>query len=161
VEPVPVPRAVAMIRLPAQPLSQVLLALLALPPRGNGPQALRPYLEVSVLLAAGETQLDLRRQIEEALTHAEALLLKLTVLHAAGDSGVVAHGTVTQTTSLRDLDPEEVLLRLYRRSVVSADAQLPDAQRRLFARLLEYVRSTPERTITPPERPLATSLVTL
>lgn len=140
VEAVPVPRAVAMLRLPAQPLPQVLQALQALPPRGTDPEALRPYLEVNVLVAPGETQLDLRRQVEDALKPAEARLLKLTVVHAEGESGLQAHGLVTPTTSLRELDPEEVLLRCYRRAMGSAEAVLPAELQALFARLLEEVK---------------------
>ena len=137
---VPVPRAVAMLRLPAQPLPQVLQALQELPKRGTDQEALRPYLEVNVLVAPGETQLDLRRQVEDALKPAEARLLKLTVVYAEGESGLQAHGLVTPTTSLRELDPEEVLLRCYRRAMGSAEAVLPAELQVLFARLLEEVK---------------------
>jgi exonuclease SbcD len=113
ITPLSVPRAVDLLRVPAQPapLPAVLAALkaLALPPQAD-PQR-QPYLEVRVRLDAPEP--GLRSQIEAALVpHAVRLAKIETSFAAAADmSGAAAH---TSLDALEQLQPSAVFDQLYR-----------------------------------------------
>jgi exonuclease SbcD len=111
---VEVPRWVPLVRVPARgpaPLAEVLPLLAALEPLAAGtPEAERPFLEVRVSLPRPEPSL--RRDVELALAGKAARLVKLAVSYV-GDGRALADGAATG--SLRELDPEQVFLRRYRR----------------------------------------------
>ncbi len=138
----PVPRSVELLRIPAEPLplAEVLPLLRQLPASGPPDAGAdeRPYLEVRVLLGAAETNLALRKSIEDALATAWPRLARIAVTrtdpldrtasleHLAGDQ-------------LRDLDPEEVLRRCYQRWRDDQKAVVPEAQLQLFRNLLDEI----------------------
>lgn len=108
-----VPRAVELLRVPRAPapLAEVLAALEALPARDPAvAEVQRPFLEVRVALDA--PQPSLRREIEAALVGKAARLVKLEVTYT-GDG--LALGDASPGASLRDLEPEQVFARRYRR----------------------------------------------
>jgi exonuclease SbcD len=131
-----VPRTVEVLSLPdgeARPLPEVLGLLAALPGRGDGPEALRPYLEVSVRLAQPEP--GLRRQLEEALEGKEARLVRIAPPVLDGAGGALADGAAQR--SLADWTPEEVFNQRYERAYGGAPpADLAAA----FATLLDEVQ---------------------
>jgi exonuclease SbcD len=111
VESLVVPRAAPMVRIPkseSAPLDAVLEELAALPDESPGEH--RPYLEVAVML---ETPIaDLRDRIEAAIADKEVRLCKIGVSYT-GDRRDLAELHVGER--LADLQPEDVLLRRYRR----------------------------------------------
>ncbi len=109
---VAVPRVVDIVRVPrrgAAPLEEVLCELASLPALNSMPAALRPFLEVCVLLDRPQPQL--RVEIEQALVDKAPRLAKLGVSYT-GDGIALADSI---TSELRDLDPEDVFVRRYRR----------------------------------------------
>lgn len=140
IRPEPVPRSVELLRLPAEPrpLAEVLPLLQRLP--ASGPAAAtpeeRPYLEVRVQLGAGETNLGLRKTVEDALASAWPRLSRITVTRA-DPRATDADPRRPTDEQLRDLDPEEVLRRRYQRWRDDPDAVVPEAQLQLFRDLLE------------------------
>ena len=109
----PVPRAVDLLRVPAQPapLPDVLAALKALAlPAQTDPQRF-PYLEVRVRLDAPEPSL--RSQIEAALAPHAVRLAKIETSLAAntGPAGIAAH---TSLDALEQLQPGAVFDQLFR-----------------------------------------------
>ncbi|WP_426193350.1 exonuclease SbcCD subunit D C-terminal domain-containing protein [Massilia sp. DWR3-1-1] len=112
VEPISVPRAVELMRLPAtpQPLEAVLLALAALDLPAL-PLQRQPFLEVRVLLDAPEP--GLRARIENALAGKPVRLAKIepTRKHVAGsgDDGAAA----LSLDQLAQLQPDDIFRRLY------------------------------------------------
>ena len=132
---VPVPRSVDLWRVPrtgAIPSTGVLQALLDLPDRGDSDEALRPLLEVQVLLDRPNP--DLPRLVEEALASRLPRLVKLAVSYA-GKGGSLAEAAPRR--SLQDLQPTEVFRRCYQRG---HDADPPDELLHAFHRLLESVQ---------------------
>jgi len=141
VRTIAVPRAVDLLRVPGQrpaPLADVVPQLLALPDRDLlTPDEQRPYLEVRVALPRPEPSL--RRDVEDALRGKQARLVKLEVQYT-GDG--LALGDATPGTSLRDLEPENVFLRRYRRD---HEQEPPESLMAAFNELLDSVRQEGER----------------
>ncbi|MEO7495449.1 MAG: exonuclease SbcCD subunit D C-terminal domain-containing protein [Massilia sp.] len=110
VTPLPVPRAVELLRVPAQPapLEEALAALaaLALPAL---PQHAQPYLEVRILLEAPEP--GLRARIESAIDGKPVRLAKieLTRRHQGGSPEEDA----LSLDQLAQLQPDDIFRRLY------------------------------------------------
>jgi len=110
VTPLPVPRAVQLLRVPARPapLDEVLAALEALElPDAAPPQ--QPFLEVRVLLDGPEP--GLRSRIEAALEGKPVRLAKIepTRRHAAPDSA----GEALSLDQLAQLQPDDIFRRLW------------------------------------------------
>jgi exonuclease SbcD len=130
VVPIPVPRAVHLLRVPSRPapLAQVLDELEALdfPP---APAYAQPFVEVRVLLDAPEP--GLRSRIEAALEGKHVRLAKIDTASAArGPSLVDAAVSLDQ---LAQLQPDEVFARLYRQKYGN---EAPPDQVAAFAELL-------------------------
>ncbi|QOY93083.1 exonuclease SbcCD subunit D C-terminal domain-containing protein [Massilia sp. UMI-21] len=133
VTPLYVPRAVQLLRVPAQPapLDEVLAALEALdlpdtPP--DAPPHRQPFLEVRVLLDGPEP--GLRTRIEAALDGKPVRLAKIepTRRHAAPDSA----GEALSLDQLGQLQPDDIFRRLWTQRY-GADA--PPEQLAAFAEL--------------------------
>ena len=108
-----VPRTVELVRVPARgaaPLPEVLAELAALPPLDPeiDPE-LRPYLEVRVRLDAPAPRL--KADVEAAVADRHPRLVKISV--EAG--GARRAGAAAPTEVLAQLDPREVVARLWRR----------------------------------------------
>jgi DNA repair protein SbcD/Mre11 len=134
IRPLPLPRFVELLRVPeereAAPLDHVLAELAHLPQRGEGPDAARPLLEVSVQVARPEPTL--RQTIEAALEGKEARLARL---------GVVFEGTSqalgdVELRPLAELLPEQVFRRKWEREYGGPP---PDDVLSAFAELLDQV----------------------
>jgi exonuclease SbcD len=113
VRSVHVPQAIEILRVPrrgAAPLGDVLAALDALPPRLDGEDLARPYLEIVVALDQPEPKL--RVLIETALDGKRARLVYLHVEHT-GDGAAL--GDRVTARRLAELDPRDVFLRLWAR----------------------------------------------
>jgi exonuclease SbcD len=110
VTPLHVPRAVQLLRVPAQPapLDEVLAALAALELPDAPPQQ-QPFLEVRVLLEGPEP--GLRAQVEAALDGKPVRLAKIepTRRHAAPDSA----GEALSLDQLAQLQPDDIFRRLW------------------------------------------------
>jgi exonuclease SbcD len=108
VESVRVPRAVPILRVPAEaaPLEQVLAALRALEVAGVAEERW-PWLEVRVRLRRHEPEL--RSRIEEALEGKSVRLVKITVERETGE--VPGEKAPHRLRELADLDVREVFLR--------------------------------------------------
>jgi exonuclease SbcD len=110
VTPLHVPRAVQLLRVPAQPapLDEVLAALAALDLPDAPPQQ-QPFLEVRVLLEGPEP--GLRAQVEAALNGKPVRLAKIepTRRHAAPDSA----GEALSLDQLAQLQPDDIFRRLW------------------------------------------------
>ena len=109
-----VPRTVELVRVPprgAASLAAVLAALAALPPFDpDADLELRPYLDVRIAL--DEPAPRLHQEVERVLRDRHPRLVKLT-LEATGDRRALADSAPTEV--LAQLDPREVLARLWRR----------------------------------------------
>lgn len=114
VTPLPVPRAVEMLRIPPagpRPWEEVEPLLRRLPARLPGqPEATRPWLEVRVELP--RPRADLKARVEEALEGRAARLVKLSVSHT-GDGAAL--GDRAQGRDLKEISPDEVFRLLYQR----------------------------------------------
>ena len=132
ITPLLVPRAVELLRVPAQPapLPAVLAALKALNLPAQADPQCQPYLEVRVRLDAPEP--GLRSQIEAALAPHAVRLAKIETSFAASPSapGAAAH---TSLDALEQLQPGAVFDQLYR-SKYNTDT--PAALGAAFAELL-------------------------
>lgn len=110
--PLRVPRSVELLRLPTSgpaPVEAVLAAIRALP-AAQGPEGAYPYVEVQVLLTAPRP--GLRQEIEKALEGKAARLATIRT-HRVGTGEALAEADLGK--DLRDLQPEEVFLRRWRR----------------------------------------------
>lgn len=108
--PLFIPRAVPLLRIPAQPaaLEQVLAELKALELEPEPDLQRQPYLEVRVQLDAPEP--GLRAQIEAAIADKPIRLAKIeTRLRAASSTEAITHAE-----ALEHLQPEDIFKRLYR-----------------------------------------------
>ena len=135
ITPLAVPRAVDLLRVPERPapLEEVLPALQALPPRGDGHP---PYLEVRVRLDAPEP--GLRARVEAALEGRHARLARI-------DTTLPARGELEQAMSLDQLDqlqPDDIFRRLYRQKF---DCDAPPEQLAAFAELMLAASERPGR----------------
>ena len=125
--PLPVPRAVDLLRVPLKPapVEDVLAALRALPPGGEG---VPPYLEVRVRLDAPEP--GLRAKVEAALEGRHARLARIdTSLPLRGEE----EGAALSLDQLDQLQPDEIFRRLYRQKF---DAEAPPEQLAAFTELM-------------------------
>jgi exonuclease SbcD len=110
ITPLPAPRAVPLLRVPARPapLAQVLEELAALAPAPAEPHA-QPLLEVRVLLDAPEP--GLRARIEAALDGKPVRLAKIETSSAAREPGQLDPAMTLD--QLAQLKPDDIFKRLY------------------------------------------------
>lgn len=132
VTPLPVPRAVELLRVPAEPatVEDALAALADLPGHEGIPAEARPYLEVRVRLEAPEP--GLRPRIEAALQGKAARLARIDISYparAAGDAGA-AHEVPER---LERMQPDDIFRRLYSDRFAS---EAPPEQLAAFAELV-------------------------
>jgi len=130
ITPLPVPRAVPLLRIPATPapLKEVLAALVMLD-LPDAPVHAQPYLEVRVLLDAPEPSL--RAQVEAALIGKPVRLAKIeTTRKAAPLEDADAVLTLDQ---LAQMQPDDIFRRLYKQKY---DADAPHEQLTAFAELM-------------------------
>jgi exonuclease SbcD len=128
--PLPVPRAVELLRVPARPalLPQVLEELAALAV-DDAPPERQPFLEVRVLLDAPEP--GLRSRIEAALDGKPVRLAKIETSSAARGSSI--DDDVMTLDQLEQLKPDDIFRQLYRQRF---DNDAPPDQLGAFAELM-------------------------
>jgi exonuclease SbcD len=128
--PVPVPRAVELLRVPSKPapLTQVLEELAALSPR-DAPVEQQPYLEVRVLLEQPEP--GLRARIEAALDGKPVRLAKIETSTAARASSIDKE--VMTLDQLEKLKPDDIFRQLYQQRFGN---EAPADQLSAFAELM-------------------------
>lgn len=135
VRPLLIPRTVKLLRVPEggpEPMDSVLKQLAGLPVRGTLAEALRPMLEVQVLLE--EQDPHAKSRVEQACDGKEARLVKVTLTRTGHGGGLV--DSAPDCVTLGDLKPEDVIERLYARAYKGA---LPADLRQAFHDLLEQV----------------------
>ncbi|MBM3463596.1 MAG: exonuclease subunit SbcD [Armatimonadetes bacterium] len=116
--PLHVPRAVEIIRVPAEgaaPLEEILPWLRALPEIGDLEERRRPYLHVEIALP--KPRVSLRQELEDALAGKAARLVRWQARYA-GEGGALADER--PGASLRDLRPEDVFRMRYQRAYPDA-----------------------------------------
>jgi exonuclease SbcD len=130
ITPIPVPRAVPLLRIPATPapLKDVLAALVMLD-LPDVPLHERPFLEVRVLLDAPEPSL--RAQVEAALEGKPVRLAKIEPTRKA--SAQQAADAVLTLDQLAQMQPDDIFRRLYQQKY---DAEAPHEQLMAFAELM-------------------------
>jgi exonuclease SbcD len=131
---VDIPRAVELLRVPARgglPIDELVDALEDLQEAGGSLPETWPYVEVCARLTAPEPRL--RAIVEKALAGRRARLIKLQVEYA-GDGASLAE---TVAEDLKDLDPEEVLIRRWRRD---HEGDPPAALIALYHELIDEAR---------------------
>ncbi|NVM74554.1 exonuclease SbcD [Duganella sp. SG902] len=130
IAPVPVPRAVELLRVPAKPapLTQVLEELNALAPP-EVPDEQQPYLEVRVLLEQPEP--GLRARIEAALEGKAVRLAKIETSTAARGSSIDKE--VMTLDQLEKLKPDDIFKQLYQQRFGN---EAPADQLSAFAELM-------------------------
>jgi exonuclease SbcD len=128
--PVPVPRAVELMRVPSKPapLTQVLEELAALSPP-DAPVEQQPYLEVRVLLEQPEPSL--RARIEAALDGKPVRLAKIDTSTAARASSIDKE--VMTLDQLEKLKPDDIFRQLYQQRFGN---EAPADQLSAFAELM-------------------------
>jgi DNA repair protein SbcD/Mre11 len=129
ITPLPVPRAVDLLRLPSRPapLAEVLELLARLPLKEDGGESLPPYLEVQVALEAPEP--GLRAQVEAALSGRHARLARIaTSLPRRQEQEVTI-----EPEQLEQLQPDDIFKRLYRKKF---DCDAPADQLSAFHELM-------------------------
>jgi exonuclease SbcD len=130
ITPLPVPRAVPLLRIPATPapLKDVLAALVALD-LPDLPVHARPFLEVRVLLDAPEPSL--RAQVEAALEGKPVRLAKIEPTRKALKQQEA--NAVLTLDQLAQMQPDDIFRRLYKQKY---DADAPHEQLSAFAELM-------------------------
>jgi exonuclease SbcD len=130
ITPLPVPRAVPLLRIPATPapLKDVLAALVALD-LPDLPVHARPFLEVRVLLDAPEPSL--RAQVEAALEGKPVRLAKIEPTRKASKQQEA--DAVLTLDQLAHMQPDDIFRRLYKQKY---DADAPHEQLSAFAELM-------------------------
>jgi exonuclease SbcD len=130
ITPLPVPRAVPLLRIPATPapLKDVLAALVALD-LPDLPVHARPFLEVRVLLDAPEPSL--RAQVEAALEGKPVRLAKIEPTRKASTQQEA--DAVLTLGQLAQMQPDDIFRRLYKQKY---DADAPHEQLSAFAELM-------------------------
>ncbi|WP_373987868.1 exonuclease SbcCD subunit D C-terminal domain-containing protein [Duganella sp. BuS-21] len=130
IAPVPVPRAVELLRVPSKPapLPQVLEELAALSPP-EAPAEQQPYLEVRVLLEQPEP--GLRARIEAALEGKPVRLAKIETSTAARDLSIDKE--VLTLDQLEKLKPDDIFKQLYQQRFGN---EAPADQLSAFAELM-------------------------
>lgn len=135
VQSLPIPRAVDLLRIPAEgalPPDEVVQALRALPDRNSEADDELPFLEVQVLLAEPDPGLPTR--VEEALEGKAARLVRLGRTRT-GEGGTLADGEPLRM--LDELLPAEVFASRYRHLY---DDDPPEELCTAFDELLETVQ---------------------
>lgn len=135
ITPVPVPRPVPVLRVPARgpaTAEHALAVLRALTADPGLPRQDQPYLDV--VIAADGPQPSLRRDVEEALSGKGVRLARLKLEIVAGE----AAEPVAALPDLDSLHPEEVFRRCWRRSY---DGEPGDGHLAAFRELLEGLES--------------------
>ncbi len=133
ITPIPVPRAVQILSVPAAPPDEVERILKGLDLPDDLPPERHPFLEISVLLERPEP--GLRHRFEEALVGKCVRLLKVGA-HYPGDGATLAE--MRPETLLRELDPDDVFARRYRQRHGAAP---PPELLCAFHELIEAVRA--------------------
>jgi exonuclease SbcD len=130
IEPIAVPRAVPLLRVPAKPapLAQVLEELAALEV-ADAPAGQQPLLEVRVRLDAPEP--GLRARIEAALDGKPVRLAKIETSSAA--RGALPDDAVMTLDQLDKLKPDDIFRQLYRQKFGN---EAPADQLSAFAELM-------------------------
>jgi exonuclease SbcD len=130
ITPLPVPRAVPLLRIPATPapLKDVLAALVALD-LPDLPVHARPFLEVRVLLDAPEPSL--RAQVEAALEGKPVRLAKIEPTRKASTQQEA--DAVLTLDQLAHMQPDDIFRRLYKQKY---DTDAPHEQLSAFAELM-------------------------
>jgi len=132
IESLPIPLHTPLLSIPDTylPAEEVLNALMELP--DTAPTNNTPYLEVKVLL--NEPAPELKSSIFRAIAHKQVRLARIDVryLHAAA----VAADALQSELTLRDLQPIEVLERVYQNKY---HEDLPATYRILFQEALNHL----------------------
>lgn len=130
ITPIPVPRAVELLRIPRQPapVEEVLALLAALDLPALSDMHQHPYLEVRVRLEAPEP--DLRTRVEAVLENKSVRLARIETSVAHKASGVVEPMSLDD---LNHLQPEDIFKRLYQSKFGN---EAPPEQLAAFAELL-------------------------
>jgi exonuclease SbcD len=130
ITPLPVPRAVPLLRIPATPapLKDVLAALVALD-LPDVPVHARPFIEVRVLLDAPEPSL--RAQVEAALEGKPVRLAKIEPTRKASPQQEA--DAVLTLDQLAQMQPDDIFRRLYKQKY---DEDAPHEQLSAFAELM-------------------------
>ena len=130
VEPLPVPRAVDLLRVPAQPapLEEALAALAALELE-DLPLPAQPFLEVRVLLDAPEP--GLRGRVEAAIAGKPVRLAKIEPTRMRNGAGEA--NAVLSLEQLAQIQPDDIFRRLYRQKFGD---EAPADQLSAFAELM-------------------------
>lgn len=126
-----VPQTIEIVRI-AGTLDEVLDAIARLPPRRDGEDPTRPYLDLMITLVRPEPRL--RTTIETALERKRPRLVQLRTEHT-GDGAALADRVGARR--LAELDPREVFAQLWKRDHADAPSA---AVIGAFQRLLEEVR---------------------
>ena len=130
-----VPQTIEIVRIPARgaaSLDDALDAIAALPPRRDGEDLTRPYLDLMIALDRPEPRL--RTMIEQALEGKRARLVQLRI-ERTGDGATL--GDRVAVKRLAELDPREVFTQLWARDHAEAPSA---AVIGAFERLLAEVR---------------------
>ena len=109
-----VPQEIEIVRIPkrgAAPLAEVLEAIAALPPRVDGIDPVRPYLDLMIALDRPEPRL--RTMIEQALEGKRARLVQMRIERTGNGAAL---GDRISVRRLAELDPREVFAQLWARS---------------------------------------------
>lgn len=130
ITPLPVPRAVPLLRIPGTPapLKDVLAALVMLD-LPDAPLHAQPFLEVRVLLDAPEPSL--RAQVEAALLGKPVRLAKIEPTRKAAVQQEL--DAVLTLDQLAHMQPDDIFRRLYRQKY---DEDAPNEQLTAFAELM-------------------------
>jgi len=130
ITPLPVPRAVPLLRIPATPapLKDVLAALVMLD-LPDAPLHAQPFLEVRVLLDAPEPSL--RAQVEAALLGKPVRLAKIEPTRKAAQQQEL--DAVLTLDQLAHMQPDDIFRRLYKQKY---DEDAPHEQLTAFAELM-------------------------
>jgi exonuclease SbcD len=130
-----VPQTIEIVRIPARgaaSLDDALDAIAALPPRRDGEDLTRPYLDLMIALDRPEPRL--RTMIEQALEGKRARLVQMRI-ERTGDGATL--GDRVAVKRLAELDPREVFTQLWARDHADAPSA---AVIGAFERLLAEVR---------------------
>lgn len=130
VSPLPVPRPVQLLRVPAEPASveDALTALAGLPPHDSACEPAWPYLEVRVLLDQPEPSL--RARVDAALQGKAARLARIDTHYPARTAQAVP---ALAQERLERMQPDDIFRQLYRERF---DTEAPPEQLAAFAELL-------------------------
>jgi exonuclease SbcD len=138
IQPMAVPRAVDLLRVPATPapLEQALAALAALPDHGMADQHGHPYLEVRIRLDQPEP--GLRARIEAALKDKPVRLARIDISATPKTAGPVAPVSLAE---LEKLQPDEIFRQLYRQKFSN---EAPPEQLAAFNELVLSAEGAPQ-----------------